>query len=375
MDAPIISSEPVSAALPDGLLGFGAAMTQSFLGQLFQNTPTPVYVTTLEERYLFVNRAWEEVTGLPRRLVLGCSKAELFPPEATRLLEEVNRKVAASGAPLDLQERVGENWFRTVKFPVRDADGRIVAVGGISIDITERKSAEEALQDYAQRLQALSLHLLDVQEQERRRLSRELHDEIGQSLTGLRLTLDRGERLGDAGLREAVGEARRLLRDLTGQVRDLSLNLRPTMLDDFGLLPALLWLLERYTVQTGVAVAFHHEGLGRRFSPEGETAAYRIVQEALTNVARHAGVEAAEVRVFLCDKTLHLQIEDKGAGFAAEPGLGGAISCGISGMKQRAALRGGRLDIVTAPGEGTCLTAEWPEEGLTPSPTRAEGVG
>ena len=84
--------------------------------------------------------------------------------------------------------------------------------------------------------------LLEVQEQERRRLSRELHDEVGQSLTGLRLTLERGERLGEAGLREAVGEARALLRDLTGQVRDLSLNLRPSMLDDFGLLPALLWL-------------------------------------------------------------------------------------------------------------------------------------
>ena len=90
-------------------------------------------------------------------------------------------------------------WFRTIKFPVRDADGRIVAVGGLSIDITERKHAEDALQDYAQRLQALSQHLLDIQEQERRRLSRELHDEVGQSLTGLRLTLERGERLGEAG--------------------------------------------------------------------------------------------------------------------------------------------------------------------------------
>jgi signal transduction histidine kinase len=217
-------------------------------------------------------------------------------------------------------------------------------------------------QDYAQRLQSLSLHLLEVQEQERRRLSRELHDEVGQSLTGLRLTLERGERLGEAGLREAVGEARRLLRDLTGQVRDLSLNLRPTMLDDFGLLPALLWLFERYTAQTGVTVAFHHEGLERRFSPEGETAAYRIVQEALTNVARHAGVEEAEVQISLDGKTLRLQIVDQGAGFGARPELAGAVSCGLSGMKQRAALLGGKLHIVTAPGAGTRLNAEWPED-------------
>jgi PAS domain S-box-containing protein len=358
----MIPPNPTSAPLPDGLFGAAAAVTESFIGQLFQYTPTPVYVTTLEERYLFVNRAWEEVTSIPRRIALGRSKAELFPPESTRRLEEINRQVAASGAPLDLQELVGKQWFRTVKFPVRDADGRVVAVGGISIDITDRKCAEEALQDYAQRLQSLSLHLLEVQEQERRRLSRELHDEIGQSLTGLRLTLERGERLGEAGLREAVGEARRLLRGLTGQVRDLSLNLRPTMLDDFGLLPALLWLLERYTAQTGVTVDFHHEGLERRFSPEGETAAYRIVQEALTNVARHAGVEAAEVRISLDRKTLRLEIMDRGAGFGAPTELAGAASCGLSGMKQRAALLGGKLHIVTAPGEGTRLTAEWPED-------------
>src|SRR5665213_3697858 len=266
-------SNPISAVLPEGLFGVGAAVTESFLGQLFQHTPTLVYVTTLDERYLFVNRAWDEASGRPRRNALGRRKAEVYPPETARRLEEVNRQVIASGAPLELEEMVGKRQFRTVKFPVRDAAGRIVAVGGISIDITERKCAEEALQDYAQRLHSLSLHLLEVQEQERRRLSRELHDEVGQSLTGLRLTLERGERLGEAGLREAVDEARGLLRDLTGQVRDLSLNLRPSMLDDFGLLPALLWLFDRYTAQTGVTIAFHHEGLERRFSPEGETAA------------------------------------------------------------------------------------------------------
>ncbi len=357
-----MTSPNAAAVLPDGLFGVGAAVTESFLDQLFKHTPTPVYVTTLEEGYLFVNRAWEEVTGKPRRIPVGRSTAELFPPEMTPPLEEINRQVAASGAAFDLQELVGKQWFRTVKFPVRDADGRIVAVGGISIDITATKCAEEALQDYAKRLHSLSLHLLEVQEQERRRLSRELHDEVGQSLTGLRLTLERGERLGEAGLREAVGEARGLLRDLTGQVRDLSLNLRPSMLDDFGLLPALLWLFQRYTAQTSVKVAFRHEGLDRRFSPEGETAAYRIVQEALTNIARYANVEAAEVGISLDRKTLRLQIMDQGAGFDAQPEFADGVSCGLSGMKQRAELRGGRLHIVTAPGEGTCLTAEWPED-------------
>jgi signal transduction histidine kinase len=204
---------------------------------------------------------------------------------------------------------------------------------------------------------------LEVQEQERRRLARELHDEVGQILTGLGLTLERGSRLGDDGLRKAVGEARELLRDLTGQVRDLSLRLRPSMLDDLGLLPALLWHLERYTAQTGVRVDLRHTGLGRRFSPEGETAAYRIVQEALTNVARYAGVAEAAVRISLDRGALRIQIEDRGNGFDAETVLKSGACSGLSGMRQRAALLGGRLEVASVPGSGTRLSVEWPEDG------------
>jgi signal transduction histidine kinase len=230
-------------------------------------------------------------------------------------------------------------------------------------DLTERKRAEQTLQEYAQRLQDLSRRLLEVQEQERGRLAQELHDEVGQILTGLRLTLERGGRRGGGGMRKAVGEARELLQELTGRVRDLSLHLRPSMLDDLGLVPALLWHLQRYTAQTGVRVDFHHAGLSRRFSPEGETAAYRIVQEALTNVARHAGVGEAVVRISLDRNALRLQIEDQGAGFDAEAAARSGAGCGLSGMRQRAALLGGRLDVASAPGVGTRLSAEWPEKG------------
>ena len=238
--------------------------------------------------------------------------------------------------------------------------GRTVRVAALR-DVTERKRAERTLQEYALRLQALSRRLLEVQEEERGRLARELHDEIGQTLTGLDLALGRGDRLGADGLRRAVAEARDGIRELTGQVRDLSLRLRPSMLDDLGLLPALLWHFERYTARTGVYVVFHHTGLARRFSREGETAAYRIVQEALTNVARHAGVGEASVRIALDRDALRLQIEDRGAGFdAAAPRSDG---CGLSGMRQRVALLGGRLDVASASGSGTRLTAEWPEGG------------
>ncbi len=230
-------------------------------------------------------------------------------------------------------------------------------------DLTERKEAEKTLEEYARRLQNLSRRLLAVQEEERRRLSRELHDEVGQILTGMRLTLERGERVGGDGLRRALGDARGMLQELTDRVRDLSLRLRPTMLDDLGLAPALLWHFQRYTAQTGVRVDFRHEGLDRRLAPEGETAAYRIIQEALTNVARHSGAAEASVRISLDREAFRLEIEDRGAGFDPSAAPAG---CGLSGMRQRVALLGGKLTLTSAPGSGVRVAAEWREE---------EGVG
>jgi PAS domain S-box-containing protein len=236
--------------------------------------------------------------------------------------------------------------------------GRTVRVTAIR-DLSLRKAAEEQVRDYAARLQALSRRLLAVQEEERQHLARELHDEIGQALTGLQYTLELAERQGEAELRRGVREARGLVRDLTAQVRDLSLRLRPTMLDDLGLLPALTWHCERFTAQTGVRVALEHHGLDRRFHPEAEVTAYRVVQEALTNVARHAGVGEAAVRICLDGGLLHLEIEDRGAGFDPEAVLASGAGCGLSGLRQRVTLLGGRFDVRSAPGAGTRLTAEW----------------
>jgi signal transduction histidine kinase len=148
------------------------------------------------------------------------------------------------------------------------------------------------------------------------------------------------------------------------RVRQMSLDLRPAMLDDLGLLPALVWHFERYTTLTNVHVDFKHRGIdGQRFAPELETAAYRIAQEALTNVARHAGVDEVTVRVWADADTLGLQVEDRGTGFNPESVLAAETTSGLSGMYERAVLLGGRLDIESTPGAGACLTAEFPLAG------------
>jgi signal transduction histidine kinase len=145
-----------------------------------------------------------------------------------------------------------------------------------------------------------------------------------------------------------------------GQVRELSLELRPAMLDDLGLLLALLWQFERYSARTYVQVSFRQTGLERRFPAEVETAAYRIVQEALTNVARHAGGSKAMVRFWANQEILHLRIQDQGVEFDVKATLAAPTTGGLSGMYERVVLLGGQLTIESAPSADTCLTAELP---------------
>ncbi|MHB0967283.1 MAG: sensor histidine kinase [Bellilinea sp.] len=205
-------------------------------------------------------------------------------------------------------------------------------------------------------LQALSHRLVEIQEAERRKIALELHDEIGQLLTGLKLQLDTGAENG-----AAQTKTRALADDLIQKVRNLSLDLRPTMLDDLGLLPALLWHFDRFTSLTGVKVNFSQSGLpDNRFSPEIETTTYRVIQEALTNVARHSGVGEASVQVLHRDGVLSIQVEDRGGGFVAETEFSNNRTRGLRGMRERVALVGGSITIDSVPGWGTSILAELP---------------
>jgi signal transduction histidine kinase len=148
--------------------------------------------------------------------------------------------------------------------------------------------------------------------------------------------------------------------ELLGKVRRLSFDLRPADLDQLGLLPALLAFFERFTETTGMLVDFKHKGLDGRFATELETAAYRIIQEALTNVARHAGVAGAVVRVWLDGNVLNLRVEDRGSGFDPEAALKAARTRGLAGMQERAMLLGGGMTVESAPGRGTTVSVELP---------------
>jgi PAS domain S-box-containing protein len=235
-----------------------------------------------------------------------------------------------------------------------DDEAILVQLAQLASQAAERARLLGEVSAARERLETLSRRLVNLQEEERRTIARELHDEVGQALTGLKLMVETSHRGGAVDL----GYVQELTNQLLARIRDLSLNLRPPMLDDLGLVPTLLWHFERYRAQTRIEVRFHHRGVKGRFPAATEIAAFRIIQEALTNVARHAGVTEARVELSVEGRSLTLRVEDKGRGFdpAALPGA----SSGLTGLRERALLAGGFLSHDSRPGAGTRLLAVLP---------------
>ena len=206
----------------------------------------------------------------------------------------------------------------------------------------------------------LSRQLVDVQEKERRLLAYELHDQIGQELTGLQFTLEMGKRSVTGDLKKPFDEAQKQISSLMAQVRELSLNLRPAMLDDMGLFPTLQWHFSRYTQRTGIVIHFKHHGIEQRFPGAIETGAYRIIQEALTNIARYANINQAFIEVTANKEALTVIIKDEGQGFDPQIVLSENKTAGLTGMRERVYLLGGELTIHSSPGNGTLLNAFFP---------------
>ena len=292
--------------------------------------------------------------GLPPDGVITLAQAlstMIHQEDRNRYAEAVARATAVEGDG-ELREDIriilpdtSQRWLAVVGQVFFEGEPRRpTSMAGAVTNITDRKDAEEALQRARNELEErvrerthelasanrslhrLSRQVLEAQETERRRLARELHDEVGQALTGVKMMLEISQRQARTNgtssvepthLSPDVREAIEAIDDALTCVRDLSLEMRPAMLDSLGLLPTFLWRFETYTRQTGIQVAFHHSGLDQRFAPEVETGAYRIVQEALTNVARHAAVPIVRIQVIATEGALRLYVVDEGTGFDA----------------------------------------------------------
>jgi PAS domain S-box-containing protein len=314
--------------------------------------------------------------------MLGYSRKQLL---GNRLWDIVPFKdVGASKAEFrDLQR---ESYVRYDDIPLETRDGRAINVEFVSNiyqvngdrvvqcnirDITKRRRAEEKLKEYSRKLQVLSRRLVEAQETERRNIARELHDEIGQALTVIQLNLQ--AMLQTPGKRTLVSrmkESLEVVDHVLEQVHDISLNLRPLILDDLGLEPALRWFTARQAALVGLQTKFQADPLEQRLNPVIETECFRVAQEALTNVVRHAKAKTVSVELRKEAGQFHLRVRDDGIGFdvsaVREQAVRGA-SLGLLSMEERTALAGGGLEFKSVPQKGTEVHAWFPLKWETSS--------
>jgi len=331
-------------------------------------------IITIDERQRIVlfNAAAEQMFRCSAVAVIGETIDRFIPERFRRSHAEHIRKFGQTGVT---NRRMGGlsgiNGRRAdgEEFPIEASISQAEAAGQkfytvILRDISERRKAEEEIRKTTERLQTLSKQLLDVQETERRQIARELHDEIGQALTATKINLQAIQRYPDpasAGKRldDCIGVVDRLLQ----QVRRLSLNLRPPLLDDLGLEPALRWYVEQQAERVGLKIELLADESIPRFDLALETACFRVAQEAVNNVVRHARAKAATVELFEDDGELHLIVRDDGIGFdmaTVQQRAEGGASLGWLSMRERATLAGGRLECESKPGRGTRIYARFP---------------
>lgn len=333
---------------------------RSKLEQLTALSPDGVVVADLTGQVLFANAASRRLLDWPpNRPLVGEDLSPWLPRAAW---------ASATGHPTRTQTIC--TMYSGGTFPAEVLAHRInwdadqVADLLIVRDDTERQQLLAELHTSNLTLQELSHRLVETQEAERRFLAIELHDAIGQTLTGLKLLLEASTITSGAESRAKQADALTLTRDLLGRVRELSLNLRPSLLDDLGLFPALGWLCERFQHSSQLPIEPRFDALDdRRFAPAIELAAFRIVQEALTNVARHAQATAASVTVQADAEKLAVVVQDNGRGFiVARSAPERATSIGLVGMQERARVVGGTVSITSHPAQGTQVAVQFPLE-------------
>jgi PAS domain S-box-containing protein len=321
--------------------------------------------------FAYVNPAAERMTGYTREELMGLKIWDLLHPDFRKAVE------ARLLARQEGENIVTQNEVRMIikggetRWIIYTA-GRVLIQGkpaiiAMATDVTERKQAEEELRVSREQLRALSARLLSAREEERKSVAREIHDELGQALTGLIIELswleDKLAAMPDSAyarpLTEKVASMLRLADSTVESVRRIAAELRPGLLDDFGLVAAIEWHAQEFEQRTGVSCQVSSELDETVLSPAQATALFRIAQEALTNVARHAAATAARVRFFREGEDVILRVDDNGRGIGAENSSPSG-SLGVVGMRERAALLGGSLQITDSPGGGTVVEARVP---------------
>ncbi len=329
------------------------------IDSILRYTPDVVSIKDRDGRYTLINTCFEKILGCSSEEVRGKSDADLFPAAVARQFRTNDLKVLRERRSFQFEENMPHrdgttHFYLSVKFPVYDAVGEANGVCEISTDITEVQKAQD-------QLRRLSASIMAGQENERAAIARELHDELGQVLTALRMDsvwMSRRLARKDPQAARRARDMCRLIDKNIEDVRSMAIRLRPGVLDDLGLVDALEWFTTDIERRSETLCSFEHEPIPA-INDAVATAAYRIAQEALTNVVRHGRASKVEVTLKATDHLLVLRVRDDGRGFDVDA-LTASEGLGVAGMKERANLVGGRLRVHSAPGRGTDIRLEVP---------------
>jgi PAS domain S-box-containing protein len=341
---------------------------QERLHHLVSSSPAVIYSLKVHGDNLvptFVSENIEQMTGYASQETLTSKwwvehgdfhSATSDPAAATILREQLFRRKDGT-----------EIWIRDEKRLLHDSSGRLVEVVGSWSDITKRKLGEEELRTSREQLRSLAAHLQSVREEERKRITREIHDELGQSLTGFKMDLAwmrnrlqaKDEPIVVPSLLEKIASMGALVDGTANLVRRLCTELRPGILDDLGLAAAMEWQAREYQSRTGIPCTIRFDLGDLEVDPDRSTALFRIFQEILTNVARHAKATRIEAVIKTVGDFIFLQVNDNGRGITEGEKVG-AKSLGLLGMRERAVILGGEVIIEGSPGRGTSITVKVP---------------
>jgi PAS domain S-box-containing protein len=322
--------------------------------------PAAAFMKDLEGRYVYVSPGFSRLAGRAPELSLGASDQEYWPASARRLSEQ-DRYVIETGRVLISEDARsgadGVRHYQTVKFPIPGKDGATAMVAGISVDITEKELAERERQ-------LLLARLATAQEEERWRISRELHDDLTQRLAGLAMdlgSLAAGPPASAALLKKGLQALQRRVVRAAETARHVAHQLHPSELDDLGLVAALRSYCEDFARREGIAVKFGSRRVPKELKREIASCLYKVTQESLRNIAKHAGAKAAFVTLAGTARRIRLTVKDPGIGFRTQSPATN-VGLGILSMKERVRLLHGSFEISSRPGQGTEVTAEIPLE-------------
>jgi len=328
---------------------------QKFAWELLDAFPNAVELFDLDGTILYLNKAARCRYANPAKELLGDNIWNSYPPGQTAHRKTMVNKAVSSGAPIQFTDRYGEQWVDVLICPIHGANGKIESVATYTHDITRQIHAEE-------RLKLVSLQLLTNQEEERRRIAQDLHDDIGQGMTALILTLKAIHSDVIVSGHKTVGEqikgTIRIVEEMMRHIRQVLYDLRPPSFETTSPAKVLEALCSSLALSTGLRAIFSSQEQLPPMSNAQATALYRLIQEGMNNAAKHAKATSVWVNLEYADGEINISFEDDGQGF--DPRQKVEYGLGLNSLRERFLMLNGKFDVESAPNKGTRLYGSLP---------------